>query len=186
MDSLKTEENDIAKRIKQKADDFRANVSSVMVGKERTIDLIFISLLCEGHVLIEDVPGVGKTLLAKATARSLDARFKRIQCTPDLLPSDILGVSVFNPREAGFEFAADHGHALGAAGGEAVGAGLDDADGLAAAIALEAEALHVAVEVGVVLGAHGCLSRRGMLRRSRAAPVRARFPMRRRREHAGP
>jgi MoxR-like ATPase len=104
MDQEKGTETQAAKRIKEKADSFRANVSTVMVGKESTIDLIFITLLCEGHVLIEDVPGVGKTLLAKATARSLDCSFKRIQCTPDLLPSDVVGTQFFNQKNSEFEF----------------------------------------------------------------------------------
>ena len=104
MDQEKGPEHQAAKRIKEKADSFRANVSTVMVGKESTIDLIFISLLCEGHVLIEDIPGVGKTLLAKATSRSLDCTFKRIQCTPDLLPSDVVGTQFFNQRNSEFEF----------------------------------------------------------------------------------
>jgi MoxR-like ATPase len=104
MDQERGAEAQAAKRIKEKADNFRANVSTVMVGKERAIDLIFITLLCEGHVLIEDVPGVGKTLLAKATARSLDCTFKRIQCTPDLLPSDVVGTQFFNQKNCEFEF----------------------------------------------------------------------------------
>ena len=104
MDHEKDTEHQAAKRIKEKADSFRANVSTVMVGKGRTIDLIFITLLCEGHALIEDVPGVGKTLLAKATARSLDGTFKRIQCTPDLLPSDVVGIQFFNQKSSEFEF----------------------------------------------------------------------------------
>src|SRR5512136_3036578 len=104
MDQGKDTETQAVNRIKQKADGFRANVSTVMVGKERAIDLIFITLLCEGHALIEDVPGVGKTLLAKATARSLDCTFKRIQCTPDLLPSDVVGIQFFNQKNSEFEF----------------------------------------------------------------------------------
>jgi MoxR-like ATPase len=104
MDQERGAEAQAAKRIKEKADNFRANVSTVMVGKERAIDLIFITLLCEGHALIEDVPGVGKTLLAKATARSLDCTFKRIQCTPDLLPSDVVGTQFFNQKNSEFEF----------------------------------------------------------------------------------
>jgi MoxR-like ATPase len=80
------------------------NVERVMVGKRREVELVLVALLCRGHVLIEDVPGVGKTVLAKAIARSIGSSFKRIQFTPDLLPSDITGVNVFNPQTARFEF----------------------------------------------------------------------------------
>jgi len=80
------------------------NVEHVIVGKRSAIELIMVSLLCEGHVLIEDVPGVGKTMLARAIAISLGAGFKRLQCTPDLLPNDITGVSVYNQKTGEFEF----------------------------------------------------------------------------------
>src|SRR6266851_3784379 len=80
------------------------NVEQVIVGKRPTIELILMALLCEGHVLIEDVPGIGKTTLAKAIARSLGCSFRRIQFTPDLLPSDVTGVSIFNQRTSTFEF----------------------------------------------------------------------------------
>ena len=80
------------------------NVEKVIVGKRDEIDLLMVALLCEGHVLIEDVPGVGKTMLARALATSLGLSFKRLQCTPDLLPNDITGVSVFNQRSGEFEF----------------------------------------------------------------------------------
>lgn len=80
------------------------NVERVVVGKRREVGLVLVALLCRGHVLIEDVPGVGKTVLAKAIARSVGSSFKRIQFTPDLLPSDVSGVSVFNQRSASFEF----------------------------------------------------------------------------------
>lgn len=83
---------------------FRTNVEKAIVGRADVVELIFIALLCEGHVLIEDVPGVGKTLLARATARSLDGSFKRIQCTPDLLPSDVVGIHFFNQKMGEFEF----------------------------------------------------------------------------------
>jgi MoxR-like ATPase len=82
---------------------FHASVGAAVIGRAEAIELIFIALLCEGHVLIEDVPGVGKTLLARATARSLDGSFARIQCTPDLLPSDVVGLHVFNQKTGEFE-----------------------------------------------------------------------------------
>ncbi len=91
-------------RIKETAERLLKNVSRVIVGKRDTIHLVFIALLCEGHVLIEDVPGVGKTLLAKAMARSMGCSFKRIQCTPDLLPSDVTGIHYFNQKTSAFEF----------------------------------------------------------------------------------
>jgi len=90
--------------IQAAAERFTSNVSQVIIGRSDSVELIFIALLCEGHVLIEDVPGVGKTLLARATARSLDGGFKRIQCTPDLLPSDVVGIHFFNQKTGEFEF----------------------------------------------------------------------------------
>ncbi len=80
------------------------NVERVIVGKRQAIELVMVALLCEGHVLIEDVPGTGKTMLARSVAASLGLSFKRLQCTPDLLPNDITGVSVFNQRNSEFEF----------------------------------------------------------------------------------
>jgi MoxR-like ATPase len=80
------------------------NIEQVIVGKRDVIDLLLVALLCEGHVLIEDVPGTGKTMLAKTLARTLDCSFRRIQFTPDLLPSDVSGVSFFNQRSQDFEF----------------------------------------------------------------------------------
>ncbi|MCO5168014.1 MAG: MoxR family ATPase [Planctomycetes bacterium] len=80
------------------------NVKQVFVGRETTVEHLLTALLAEGHLLIEDAPGVGKTTLAKALARSIDASFKRIQFTPDLLPSDIVGVSVFDQAKATFNF----------------------------------------------------------------------------------
>ena len=82
----------------------RANVESVIKGKRRTVELAVIALICNGQLLIEDVPGVGKTMLARSIARSIDASFQRIQFTPDLLPSDVSGVSVFNQKTGEFEF----------------------------------------------------------------------------------
>jgi MoxR-like ATPase len=80
------------------------NVETVIVGKRQEVQLVLVSLLCRGHVLVEDVPGVGKTMLAKAIARSIGCVFKRIQFTPDLLPSDVTGVSVFNQQTSQFEY----------------------------------------------------------------------------------
>jgi len=80
------------------------NVESVIIGKRAQIEKLLIALLCQGHVLIEDVPGTGKTMLARAIAVSLGLSFKRVQCTPDLLPNDITGVNVFNQQTQSFEF----------------------------------------------------------------------------------
>lgn len=83
-----------------------ANIEKVIIGKRSTVDLALISLLCQGHLLIEDVPGVGKTMLARSLARSLGCSFNRIQFTPDMLPSDVTGVSIFNQVTREFEFRA--------------------------------------------------------------------------------
>ena len=82
----------------------RQNTSRVIVGKEEVVDLLVVALLCEGHVLFEDVPGIGKTTLAKSLARSLGCTFQRIQFTPDLLPSDITGITFYNQKSGEFEF----------------------------------------------------------------------------------
>ncbi|HRE29135.1 MAG TPA: AAA family ATPase, partial [Anaerolineales bacterium] len=81
-----------------------ANVEKVIVGKTREVELTLMGLLCNGHLLIEDVPGVGKTTLAKALARSLGTSFNRLQFTPDMLPSDVTGVSIFNQQTREFEY----------------------------------------------------------------------------------
>jgi MoxR-like ATPase len=90
--------------VQQYAETVVENVERVIVGKREAIELVMVALLCEGHVLIEDVPGTGKTMLARAVAASLGLSFKRLQCTPDLLPNDITGVSVFNQRSGDFQF----------------------------------------------------------------------------------
>ena len=90
--------------VQQLADRAIQNIEHVIVGKPQAVRLVMVALLCGGHVLIEDVPGVGKTVLAKSFARSVGATFKRIQFTPDLLPSDITGVEIYNQQNRTFEF----------------------------------------------------------------------------------
>lgn len=80
------------------------NVERVIIGKRDSLEMLVVALLCEGHVLLEDVPGVGKTMLARALAVSLGVNFKRLQCTPDLLPNDVTGVSIFNQQTREFTF----------------------------------------------------------------------------------
>jgi len=93
-------------KIKDAMDHVIANVEQVIIGKREVIELTLVALLCEGHILIEDVPGTGKTTLAKAIARSLGCSFQRIQFTPDLLPSDVTGIYFFNHKSQEFEFRA--------------------------------------------------------------------------------
>ncbi len=80
------------------------NIEKVIIGKRDAIEMVMVALLCEGHVLLEDVPGSGKTMLARSVATSLGSSFKRVQCTPDLLPNDVTGVSIFNQKSGEFEF----------------------------------------------------------------------------------
>lgn len=82
----------------------RENVGRVIVGKTEVVELVLVGLLCEGHILLEDVPGVGKTMMARSVAATLGLKFARVQCTPDLLPGDIIGTSVYNPNTREFEF----------------------------------------------------------------------------------
>lgn len=95
------EQHDSARELAQKIIE---NIEKVIVGKSRSVELGVIALMCEGHALIEDVPGVGKTMLARSIARSVGASFKRIQFTPDLLPTDVTGVSIYNQQSGEFEF----------------------------------------------------------------------------------
>ena len=95
---------DVVTRIKETTSKIKENVERVIVGKSEVVELVIVALLCEGHILIDDVPGIGKTMLAKSIARSLGCTFRRIQFTPDLLPSDITGTHIFNQRTSDFEF----------------------------------------------------------------------------------
>jgi MoxR-like ATPase len=92
------------KDVQRVAEKIIANVEKVIFGKREAIELTVMGLLCQGHLLIEDVPGVGKTMLARSLARSIGCEFSRIQFTPDMLPSDVTGVSVFNQKTREFEF----------------------------------------------------------------------------------
>lgn len=92
------------KEVQEFAQQIIQNVEKVIIGKREALELLMVALLCEGHVLIEDVPGTGKTMLARSLAISLGINFKRLQCTPDLLPNDVTGVSIFDQQKGGFTF----------------------------------------------------------------------------------
>lgn len=99
-----TDSNGSLGAIQPFASAIRSNVAQVIVGKDAAIDLLLVALLCGGHALLEDVPGVGKTMLARTLAVSLGLQFRRLQCTPDLLPNDVTGVSIYRQDQAQFEF----------------------------------------------------------------------------------
>src|SRR5260221_72462 len=90
--------------LKKFGENIIGNLEQVIIGKSQSLELVVIGLLCQGHVLIEDVPGVGKTMLARSLAKSLDCTFNRIQFTPDMLPSDVTGFSIYNQQTRDFEF----------------------------------------------------------------------------------
>src|SRR5579884_4289736 len=90
--------------VTQFAERVATNIETVIIGKRKQIEYLLVALLCRGHVLIEDVPGTGKTMLARAEAATMGLQFNRLQCTPDLLPNDITGVSIYNQGTGGFDF----------------------------------------------------------------------------------
>ena len=94
----------MVKNVQEPSERVVANVERVIIGKHKEVRMALVALLCEGHILIEDVPGVGKTMLAKAVSKSIGCSFRRIQFTPDLLPSDVTGLSIFNQKTQEFEF----------------------------------------------------------------------------------
>jgi hypothetical protein len=104
LSAVHDEKEGTVKNVQEPAERVVANVERVNVGKHLEVRMALVELLCEGHILIEDVPGVGKTMLAKAISRSVGCTFRRIQFTPDLLPSDVTGLSIFNQKTQEFEF----------------------------------------------------------------------------------
>ena len=106
MEANFTEEANPLEALNQKVQEIRDEIGTVIIGQEEVVELLIIGLLCDGHILLEGVPGVAKTLAAKLLARILDVNFSRLQFTPDLMPGDVIGTSVFNPREGNFYFKA--------------------------------------------------------------------------------
>ena len=102
-DEIFEQRTDLSK-LSAAVDQIKTTLAKIIVGQQDSIDLLIAGILADGHILIEGVPGVAKTLTAKLLAKSIDAKYSRIQFTPDLMPSDILGTSVFNPKTTDFEF----------------------------------------------------------------------------------
>ena len=100
------EERSHITELNEALNNIRAEISKVIVGQHQLVELLLIGLLCDGHILIEGVPGVAKTLAAKLVAKIIDVKFSRLQFTPDMMPSDVIGTAVFNPKEGGFNFKA--------------------------------------------------------------------------------
>ena len=106
MEDILFQESNAVTELNSKLNDIRAEIAKVIVGQYQVVDLLLIGLLSDGHILLEGVPGVAKTLAAKLLARIVDVNFSRLQFTPDLMPSDVIGTSVFNPKEGTFYFKA--------------------------------------------------------------------------------
>ena len=106
MDDILFPENSPVTELNGKLQEIRAEIAKVIVGQQQVVDLLLIGLLCDGHLLLEGVPGVAKTLASKLMARIIDVNFSRLQFTPDLMPGDVIGTSVFNPKEGNFYFKA--------------------------------------------------------------------------------
>ena len=106
MEEIFFQESSPVTELNRKLHDIRAEIAKVIVGQDQVVDLLLIGLLCDGHLLLEGVPGVAKTLASKLLARIIDVHFSRLQFTPDLMPGDVIGTSVFNPKEGTFYFKA--------------------------------------------------------------------------------
>ena len=104
MEDILFTENSPVSELNNKLQEIRAEIAKVIVGQQQVVDLLLIGILCDGHLLLEGVPGVAKTLASKLMARIIDVKFSRLQFTPDLMPGDVIGTSVFNPKEGNFYF----------------------------------------------------------------------------------